>query len=59
LSPRYWKIAALSSVLCTACSIGPKYQVPVVAQTPVAYKEFEGNDEWKMATPSDALMKGK
>jgi NodT family efflux transporter outer membrane factor (OMF) lipoprotein len=55
----YWKLAALSSVLCSACSIGPKYQVPVVAQTPVAFKEIAGNDEWKMATPSDALMKGK
>ena len=38
--------------------VGPKYQRPVV-QTPVALKEMAGNDEWKMATPSDALMKGK
>ncbi len=56
---RYWQLAALSSVLCTGCAIGPKYQVPVVAQTPVAFKEIAGNDQWKMATPSDALMKGK
>jgi NodT family efflux transporter outer membrane factor (OMF) lipoprotein len=59
LKIHYWKIAALSSLLGTGCTIGPKYQVPVVAQTPVAYKEIAGNDEWKMATPSDALMKGK
>ena len=38
--------------------VGPKYQRPVV-QTPVALKEMAGNDQWKMATPSDALMKGK
>jgi NodT family efflux transporter outer membrane factor (OMF) lipoprotein len=51
--------AALSSIFCSGCAIGPKYQQPVVAQTPMAYKEFAGNDQWKMATPSDALMKGK
>jgi NodT family efflux transporter outer membrane factor (OMF) lipoprotein len=60
----YWKIAALSCLICTGClfwsgcAIGPKYQVPVVAQTPVAFKEIAENDTWKMATPSDTLMKG-
>ena len=46
---------------CSGCAIGPKYQPPVLTpiQSPVAYKEFAGNDQWKMATPSDALMKGK
>jgi len=39
--------------------VGPKYQKPVVAQTPVAFKEVKGNDDWKMATPSDTVMKGK
>ena len=38
--------------------IGPKYQRPV-AQTPAGLKEMAGNDQWKMATPSDALLKGK
>lgn len=38
--------------------VGPKYQRPVV-QLPVALKEIAGNDQWKMATPSDALLKGK
>ncbi|HTA41854.1 MAG TPA: efflux transporter outer membrane subunit [Bryobacteraceae bacterium] len=49
-------------MFCSACAIGPKYQTPVAkAQTPPTnnYKEIAGNDEWKMATPSDALLKGK
>jgi NodT family efflux transporter outer membrane factor (OMF) lipoprotein len=58
LTTTYWKIAALSSIICTACTIGPKYQRPVVAQTPVAFKEMAANDTWKMATPSDTVMKG-
>jgi NodT family efflux transporter outer membrane factor (OMF) lipoprotein len=59
LKTSFWKTVALSSIFCSACTIGPKYQKPVIAQTPVAYKEFAGNDEWKMATPSDGIMKGK
>ena len=59
MTTTYWKIAALSSIICAGCTIGPKYQRPVVAQTPVAFKEFAGNDQWKMATPSDTVMKGK
>lgn len=40
--------------------VGPKYQRPLAAQPPpVAYKEFAGNDQWKMATPLDGVMKGK
>jgi NodT family efflux transporter outer membrane factor (OMF) lipoprotein len=30
-----------------------------VAQTPAALKSMAGNDQWKMATPSDGLLKGK
>jgi NodT family efflux transporter outer membrane factor (OMF) lipoprotein len=30
-----------------------------VAAVPVALKEMVGNDQWKMATPSDDLLKGK
>ena len=26
---------------------------------PAAFKEMAGNDQWKMATPSDGLLKGK
>ncbi len=59
MNTHYWKIAALASVVCSACTVGPKYQRPVMAQTPVAYKELAGNDQWKMATPGDALIKGK
>jgi NodT family efflux transporter outer membrane factor (OMF) lipoprotein len=62
----YWKIAGFSSLacgalVCSGCAIGPKYQAPVLTpiQSPVAYKEFAGNDQWKMATPSDTIMKGK
>jgi NodT family efflux transporter outer membrane factor (OMF) lipoprotein len=55
---RLWKFAILGSLLCTGCAIGPKYQRPV-AQTPPAFKELAGNDQWKMATPGDTLLKGK
>jgi NodT family efflux transporter outer membrane factor (OMF) lipoprotein len=55
---RLWKIPVLASLCCTGCMIGPKYQRPV-AQTPMALKEMAANDQWKMATPSDGLMKGK
>src|ERR1700733_4791119 len=50
--------SALLAAFCSSCMVGPKYQRPV-AQTPVALKEIAGNDQWKMATPSDALLKGK
>ena len=53
-----WKTAVLVSLLSTACTIGPRYQRPV-AQAPVALKEMAGNGQWKMAAPSDGLMKGK
>jgi len=55
---RHPKIAILASLLCSGCSIGPKYQRPV-AQAPVTFKAMAGNDQWKMATPSDDLLKGK
>ncbi|MGA2722302.1 MAG: efflux transporter outer membrane subunit [Bryobacteraceae bacterium] len=54
---RLWKIALLASLLCSGCTIGPRYQRPV-AQTPPALKEMAGNGQWKMATPSDGLLKG-
>jgi NodT family efflux transporter outer membrane factor (OMF) lipoprotein len=59
LNTSYWKLAAISCIVCSACTVGPKYQRPVVAQTPVAFKAITGNDDWKMATPSDTLLKGK
>ena len=54
---RYWKIAVLASLLCSACRVGPQYQRPITP-VPVALKELKGNDQWKMATPSDTLIKG-
>jgi NodT family efflux transporter outer membrane factor (OMF) lipoprotein len=55
---RLWKAAVLGALLCSGCTIGPRYQRPV-AQAPPALKELAGNAQWKMATPSDALLKGK
>jgi NodT family efflux transporter outer membrane factor (OMF) lipoprotein len=55
---RSWNVAVLTSLFCSGCVIGPPYQRPV-AQAPVALKEMAGNDQWKMATPSDDLPKGK
>jgi len=46
------------SAFFSGCAVGPKYQVPVV-QAPPAFKELAGNDQWKTATPGDALLKGK
>jgi NodT family efflux transporter outer membrane factor (OMF) lipoprotein len=55
---RLWKVIFFAPLLCAACSIGPRYQRPV-APVPTAFKEMAGNDEWKMATPGDSLLKGK
>jgi NodT family efflux transporter outer membrane factor (OMF) lipoprotein len=55
---RSWNVAVLTSLFCSGCVIGPPYQRPV-APAPVGLKEMAGNDQWKMATPSDDLPKGK
>jgi NodT family efflux transporter outer membrane factor (OMF) lipoprotein len=55
---RSWQIAALAPLFCASCTIGPKYQQPS-APTPEILKEMAGNDQWKMATPSDEMLKGK
>ena len=55
---RLWKIAAVVSLAGAGCTVGPRYQRPV-APAPAALKELAGNDEWKMASPGDGLMKGK
>ena len=55
---RFWKTAIFFSLLCTGCSIGPRYQRPA-ATAPPAFKGLEGNDQWKVATPGDTLLKGK
>ena len=50
--------ALISLLFCSACTVGPKYQRPSAPTAP-ALKELAGNDQWKMATPSDELLKGK
>jgi NodT family efflux transporter outer membrane factor (OMF) lipoprotein len=56
---RFWKIPVLASLFWSGCRIGPQYQRPAAPPAPVAFKEMAGNDQWKMATPSDGLLKGK
>jgi len=56
---RVWRIPVLASLLWSGCRIGPQYQRPATPPAPVAFKEMAGNDQWKMATPSDGLLKGK
>jgi len=51
------EVALLASLLCTSCRIGPRYERPT-ARVPVELKEMAGNDQWKMATPSDDHLKG-
>ncbi len=51
-------LAFLAFLACSACVVGPKYSRPVAPAAP-ALKELAGNDQWKMATPSDELLKGK
>jgi NodT family efflux transporter outer membrane factor (OMF) lipoprotein len=54
-------IAAMAFGLA-GCRVGPRYSVPpATAQAPpVAYKEAPaGNDDWKVAQPQDAMLRGK
>ena len=57
-------LGAAALLLC-GCQIGPKYVRPVtpvtpgVADAPAAFEELQGNDEWKVATPTEAALKGK
>jgi len=55
---QHWKTALFSVLVCSGCAVGPKYQRPTAPATP-AFKEMAGNDQWKMAAPSDQLLKGK
>jgi NodT family efflux transporter outer membrane factor (OMF) lipoprotein len=48
----------LTSIFCTSCAMTTKYQRPVV-QSPPAFGELAGSDQWKTATPGDGLLKGK
>jgi len=58
---RFW-IPTLSAVflVSSGCAVGRKYQAPAPVAPPApAFRELRGNDQWKMATPSDELLKGK
>jgi NodT family efflux transporter outer membrane factor (OMF) lipoprotein len=62
-SLRYPIVLPATLLLALAgCSIGPKYQPPVMP-APAAYKEspsqFKETDGWKVAEPSDAMLRGK
>lgn len=48
---------AVACLLSSACRVGPQYQRPTTPM-PIALKELKDNDQWKMATPSDTLIKG-
>jgi len=47
------------ALLAAGCTVGPKYQRPVI-QSPVAYKETapDAYKEWQAAHPSDATLRG-
>jgi hypothetical protein len=49
------KLLLLTSIFCSSCAIGPKYQAPVVPPVP-AFREMAGSDQWKTATPSDGAL---
>jgi NodT family efflux transporter outer membrane factor (OMF) lipoprotein len=63
-SLRYARITLPATLLLAlaGCSIGPKYQPPAIP-APAAYKEspsqFKETDGWKVAEPSDAMLRGK
>src|ERR1700756_5327371 len=55
-------LSAALFLALAGCSVGPKYRPPV-ASAPAGYKEspaqFKETDGWKVAQPSDAMLRGK
>ena len=55
-------LSAAFLLALVGCSISPKYHPPV-APAPAVYKEsptqFKETDGWKVAQPSDAMVRGK
>ena len=56
--------ATLSLLALSGCTVGPKYHAPAPPQVTAAnYKEstvnFHDADGWKVASPQDAMIKGK
>jgi NodT family efflux transporter outer membrane factor (OMF) lipoprotein len=43
-------------LLFFGCAVGPKYQRPIAPSAP-SYKELVPNDQWKTATPDQALLR--
>ena len=63
-SRSYPLMAAAGLCLAVAgCTVGPNYQKPSVPPPPAAFKELPPpnppNGNWKQATPSDAVLRGK
>jgi NodT family efflux transporter outer membrane factor (OMF) lipoprotein len=55
-------LSAVATLSLAGCRVGPHYSVPpATAQAPpVAYKEAPAaNDDWKIAQPQDAMLRGK
>ena len=63
--PRVLASAAIAAVLFVGCTVGPKYHAPAATPQPPpgTYKEsptqFPGSDQWKVANPQDAMLRGK
>lgn len=56
--------AAILTVAVAGCNVGPKYHAPAPPTIAAAnYKEstvnFQDQDGWKVASPSDAMIRGK
>jgi NodT family efflux transporter outer membrane factor (OMF) lipoprotein len=56
-------VAALSLMLAGGCVVGPKYHAPSAPPPAAVYKEspaqFNDNEAWTVAQPSDAKLRGK
>jgi NodT family efflux transporter outer membrane factor (OMF) lipoprotein len=57
--------AGIAALFVAGCTVGPKYHAPSATPQapPASYKEsptqFPGSDEWKVANPQDAMLRGK
>ncbi|HVW11030.1 MAG TPA: efflux transporter outer membrane subunit [Bryobacteraceae bacterium] len=50
-------LLVLISIFCSSCAITTRYSRPAV-QSPQAFGELAGSDQWKSATPSDQNLRG-